>query len=467
MWRKKIYPEGSDGWHSEPARQWRERQYQAGEQAEGRVKFQDVCVRMIDPGSVLAGGIGDIDVYTELCSWLGLTPVDQYGTLGNVSRRINPSEITFDWQSELTRAFDAYNGAYRADDDIEERRRSLSRTLFLITGSGLDTKEEVTPGEFCLIIGVDWHTDPPTVYYVGNRKPSSEALAHARIYETDSAIDAIVHGHKEELKEQPYIRATDIQGDAKNLMGTRELADATAQLFIGYPDTVAGNWPGHGTFTVGRTPEPESEHTQALSESALSEAVINFVVLQIKYLVETAHTALLQRTPTGRREHGRLMQEANNLVTKLEIYEFFVRGIGPNLGISTFRDTLMRTLSHALFPRRTTNHVPPINETICRIAHAVQPDEKIDQHMRRARAILSGHISGRKMFAAYVPNFGLSEDLVIGLLSSLRDPQLRARAFSQASSRERRRTMLRGARIRSRMIAKLEPLFDFLDHREG
>jgi L-fuculose-phosphate aldolase len=117
----------------------------------------------------------------ELASWCktfhsyGLTPVVEGRSMGNLSFRIN--------------------------EGVNE---------FIITASGLGPKDDLSHGCFVKVVGCDFKRK--IVYAFGVRKPSSESMLHYRIYELRSDVNAIFHGHSEEI-----LRAA----DGMNLIRTK------------------------------------------------------------------------------------------------------------------------------------------------------------------------------------------------------------------------------------------------------
>jgi ribulose-5-phosphate 4-epimerase/fuculose-1-phosphate aldolase len=104
----------------------------------------------------------------ELASWCrifhsyGLTPIVEGRSMGNLS--------------------------FRLHEGFNE---------FIITASGLGPKNDLSPECFVKVTKCDFNRR--TVYVFGAKKPSSESLLHYRIYELRDDVNAIFHGHSEEI----------------------------------------------------------------------------------------------------------------------------------------------------------------------------------------------------------------------------------------------------------------------------
>jgi len=98
---------------------------------------------------------------------------------------------------------------------------------FIITASGLGPKDDLSHECFVRVVGCD--LERRVVYAFGVRKPSSESMLHYRIYELRRDVNAIFHGHSEEI-----LRAADgmnlIQTKSWHPYGSLELVRSVEEV---------------------------------------------------------------------------------------------------------------------------------------------------------------------------------------------------------------------------------------------
>jgi ribulose-5-phosphate 4-epimerase/fuculose-1-phosphate aldolase len=108
------------------------------------------------------------------------------------------------------------------------RRLDPGSEQFIISGTQTGHIEQLAPEHYCLVAKAEPHQN--RLQSCGLCKPSSESLTHASVYAQDSAIQAVIHAHSQEIWEHtlelglPHTTA-DIP------YGTVEMATAVEQLF--------------------------------------------------------------------------------------------------------------------------------------------------------------------------------------------------------------------------------------------
>lgn len=73
----------------------------------------------------------------------------------------------------------------------------ISGNKFIITASGLKNKKNLLDNDFVKVVACD--TKNMLIYVHGIKEPSSETMLHYSIYEKRKDINAIFHGHSEEI----------------------------------------------------------------------------------------------------------------------------------------------------------------------------------------------------------------------------------------------------------------------------
>lgn len=76
-------------------------------------------------------------------------------------------------------------------------RKAIGEKEFIITGTKIGLKSELTPEKFVLVKDVD--IDQKIVKVIGMVEPSSESILHWSIYNARPEINSVFHGHSEML----------------------------------------------------------------------------------------------------------------------------------------------------------------------------------------------------------------------------------------------------------------------------
>ena len=128
-----------------------------------------------------------------------------------------------------------------------DKHRDVTQKInqsFIITASGL---KSTNPENFVKVVNGDFATF--TVEVIGCKKPSSESLLHLALYQARPEINAIFHGHNEQLlvaaeklglpctaKEEPY--------------GSLELIEGVLEIIGQHNFLIMKN---HGFISLGKT----------------------------------------------------------------------------------------------------------------------------------------------------------------------------------------------------------------------
>ncbi len=109
----------------------------------------------------------------------------------------------------------------------EPDNNSRYQNCFLISGTQTGKSETATANDFCLV--TNSCSDLNTVTAEGPIKPSSEALTHGSVYDSDSEINFVIHIHSPEIWN--CTAALGIPSVDKNIAyGTLEMAHAVKRL---------------------------------------------------------------------------------------------------------------------------------------------------------------------------------------------------------------------------------------------
>ncbi len=112
---------------------------------------------------------------------------------------------------------------------------------FLISGTQTGHLETLTRNDYCIIVHADLQANRITSR--GPCRPSSEALTHAAVYQQDSAVSDIIHGHCPEIWQQTAVIG--LPHSAESIpYGTPEMAEAVQRLLQ------AGDFRQSGLFTM-------------------------------------------------------------------------------------------------------------------------------------------------------------------------------------------------------------------------
>ena len=118
---------------------------------------------------------------------------------------------------------------------------------FIITASGLKNKENLT--DDCFVYVKSYNAKTNTFIVEGKKKPSSESIMHHLIYEKCEEINAVFHGHNDQIvldAEKLQLPITKLEYEA----GTIELAQELLKVITDNKLVVLKN---HGFVAVGNT----------------------------------------------------------------------------------------------------------------------------------------------------------------------------------------------------------------------
>ncbi len=124
---------------------------------------------------------------------------------------------------------------------------------FVITASGLKNKENLT--DDCFVYVKSYNAKTNTFVVEGKRKPSSESIMHHLIYENCEGINAVFHGHNDQIvadAEKLQLPVTKLEYKS----GTIELAKELLKVITDNKMVVLKN---HGFVALGNTMKEAGE----------------------------------------------------------------------------------------------------------------------------------------------------------------------------------------------------------------
>ena len=124
---------------------------------------------------------------------------------------------------------------------------------FIVTASGLKTKEELTKDSFVFVDNYDVYNN--TFYAEGKQEPSSESIMHFLIYNTRGDIRAIFHGHNDSLVENAEKLKIPVTEEEQE-PGTMEMANEVLSIIGNNNFVVIKN---HGFVALGKTMKEAGE----------------------------------------------------------------------------------------------------------------------------------------------------------------------------------------------------------------
>lgn len=173
------------------------------------------------------------DRIRELTEWckifheLGLTPIVDGRSMGNLSFRVK-----------------------------------RGRNEFIITASGVGPKNILSQEFFVKVVECD--LENKIVYACGLREPSSESILHYRIYQLRNDINAVFHGHDEEItKHAKEIEA--VETKEWHPYGTIELVKSVENVLSESNFIVIKQ---HGFLSLGRSMEEAGRRAIAMKKKA-------------------------------------------------------------------------------------------------------------------------------------------------------------------------------------------------------
>ena len=144
---------------------------------------------------------------------LNLTPISKGSSSGNLSYRVQPGS-----------------------------------NAFVITGTQLALSKRLSAADFVSVWDVDFAKK--MVYAEGLCEPSSESMLHFAIYKLRPDVNAIFHGHSQELLDNPKPGTPITRNEAP--YGTQELVSEVLQVLTNHNYILIKN---HGFLSLGATME--------------------------------------------------------------------------------------------------------------------------------------------------------------------------------------------------------------------
>jgi L-fuculose-phosphate aldolase len=164
-----------------------------------------------------------------------------------------PSDAKIDELKEWSESFQRNGLTPEFEGNYTGNLSFRSREGFVITASGLKSKQNLSNDCFVYVKSYDEHSN--TVYVEGRRQPSSEAVMHHLIYKTRNEINAVFHGHNDAIimnAKKLGFAVTEREHES----GTTELAKEALKALENKNLFVLRN---HGFVSVGRTMKEAGE----------------------------------------------------------------------------------------------------------------------------------------------------------------------------------------------------------------
>jgi len=126
-------------------------------------------------------------------------------------------------------------------------RTEKGKNEFIITGTQIGLKENLTNNKFVLVKQCDFVNKK--IFVEGITEPSSESFLHAAIYNSRPEINAIMHGHSEEiLKNAKRLNIKETKKETS--YGTLDLVDSVLEILEDIMFIIIKN---HGFISLGKT----------------------------------------------------------------------------------------------------------------------------------------------------------------------------------------------------------------------
>jgi len=164
-----------------------------------------------------------------------------------------PSDVRIDELKEWSERFQKNELTPEFEGNYTGNLSFRSREGFVITASGLKSKEKLSSDYFVYVKNYDEQSN--TVYVEGRRQPSSEAVMHHLIYKARTEVGAVFHGHNDAIimnAEKRGFPVTEKEYEA----GTIELAKEVLKVLENNKLIVLRN---HGFVSLGRTMKEAGE----------------------------------------------------------------------------------------------------------------------------------------------------------------------------------------------------------------
>ena len=141
-------------------------------------------------------------------------------------------------------------------------RKEPRKTPFIITGTNIGLKDNLSDDKFAEVTGID--IENMTVYATGKISPSSESLLHFAIYEARHEINAVFHGHSNELLER-YKDLNIASTEKEEDYGSKDLVRRVLNI-LGDNNIIIMK--GHGFISLGKTMEEAGNTISEVIKSA-------------------------------------------------------------------------------------------------------------------------------------------------------------------------------------------------------
>ncbi len=106
---------------------------------------------------------------------------------------------------------------------------------------------DINPDEVVFVFG----SEEDKIFYVGQKKPSSETVTHWEIYKINPSVNAVVH-----VNTGPKDDGDTVTSEKEILYGTKELGEDTGRLLSRHDVVMMKN---HGMVSVGKTLDDAAE----------------------------------------------------------------------------------------------------------------------------------------------------------------------------------------------------------------
>jgi len=134
---------------------------------------------------------------------------------------------------------------------------------FIVTGAGIVSKARILDNS--LVQVKSWDIEKEIVYYYGTRKPSSESMVHAVIYEARKDVNAVFHGHSQKIVDSAE-KLGIVQTKSEEPEGTKKLAKAVLEVLGSENFIVMRN---HGFLSLGKTMKEAGERAIKMQEKSI------------------------------------------------------------------------------------------------------------------------------------------------------------------------------------------------------
>ena len=142
-------------------------------------------------------------------------------------------------------------------------RLEQGKSEFLITGSRIGLKDKLQDSCFVKVISCDF--GKKVVFAKGEREPSSESMLHFAIYEKRQDVNAIFHGHCQEILDKAGELGI-VETEKEEEYGTMELVQRVLDV-LGENNFLMMK--SHGFISLGKTMQDAGELSLKMLEKSL------------------------------------------------------------------------------------------------------------------------------------------------------------------------------------------------------